>query len=57
MIPFQFLFTVLFLNTSFELMLLIKSRIVHFFQKKMNYFLTKLTGALSQEIAFRGCIY
>lgn len=57
MIPFQFLFTVLFLNTSFELMLLIKSRIVHFFQKKMNYFLTKLTGAFSQEIAFRGCIY
>lgn len=43
---------VLFLNTSFELMLLIKSQIIYFFQKKMNYFLTKLTDAFRKRLLF-----
>lgn len=55
MIQFQFLFSLLFLNTSFELMLLIKSWIVHLFQKKINYLLTKPTPFLKGlffEVAF-----
>lgn len=52
MIPFQFLCSILFLNTSFELMLLIKSQIFYFFQKKMNYFLTKLTDAFRKRLLF-----
>lgn len=52
MIPFQFLSPVLFLNTSFELMLLIKSQIFYFFQKKMNYFFTNLTDAFRKRLLF-----